>query len=65
MPFLVVETFHVYKKESLLVFGKYQYKYISSRELKTSEFSLVLRTRENSKVFKTFDEIYLVFFLKK
>ena len=40
-------------------------KYISSRELKTSEFSLVLRTRENSVVFNTLDEIYLVFTSKK
>ena len=36
-------------------------KYISSRELKTSKFSFVLRTHENSDVFKTLDEIYLVF----
>ena len=39
--------------------------YMSSRELKTSEFSLVLRSRENSDVFKTLDEIYLVFTSKK
>ena len=36
-------------------------KYMSSRELKTSKFSLVLRTRENYDVFSTLDEIYLVF----
>ena len=36
-------------------------KCISSRELKTLEFSLVLLTRENSDVFNTLDEIYLVF----
>ena len=39
-------------------------KYISSSVLKTSEFSRVLptlRTRENSDVFNTLDEIYLVF----
>ena len=40
-------------------------KYISSRELQTSEFSLVLRTRENSDVFNTLDEIYLLFSSKK
>ena len=40
-------------------------KYISSRELKTSKFSLVLRTRENSDVFNPLDEIYLVFTDKK
>ena len=36
-------------------------KHMSSGELKTSKFSLVLRTRENSYVFNTLDEIYLVF----
>ena len=36
-------------------------KYISSRELKTSDFSRVLCTHENSDVFNTLDEIYLVF----
>ena len=40
-------------------------KHISSRDLKTSEFSLVLRTRENSDVFNTFDKLYLVFTSKK
>ena len=40
-------------------------KYISSRELKTSEFSLVLRTREIYYVFNSRDEIYLVFTEKK
>ena len=41
-------------------------KYISSSELKTSEFSRVLlRTRENSDVFNSRDEIYLVFTSKK
>ena len=39
--------------------------YISSRELKTSKFSLELRTHENSDVFNTLDEIYLVFTSKK
>ena len=36
-------------------------KYISSRELKTSEFLRVRSTSENSHVFNTLDEIYLVF----
>ena len=40
-------------------------KNISFRELKTSEFSLVLRTRENSDVFNTLDEINLVFTSKE
>ena len=39
-------------------------KYISSRELKTSKFSFVLRTHENSDVFNTLDVIYLVFTTK-
>ena len=33
---------------------------MSSRELKTSKFSLVLRTRENSDVFNSLDEIHLI-----
>ena len=42
-------------------------KYISSSELKTSKFSLVLRTRENFDVFNSLDDtsIYLVFTSKK
>ena len=39
--------------------------YISSSDLKTSEFSRVLCTRENFYVFNTRDEIYLVFTEKK
>ena len=35
-------------------------KYISLSVLKTSEFSLMLPTRENSDVFNSRDEIYLV-----
>ena len=40
-------------------------KYISSRELKTSKFSLVLRTRENSDIFNSLDEIYLSRIVRK
>ena len=40
-------------------------KNISSHELKISVNSLVLRTREFTDIFITFDEIYLVFTLKK
>ena len=36
-------------------------KYISSSELKTSEFSWVRSTNENFDVFNSQDEIYLVF----
>ena len=50
------------EKENLLFLVN---KYISSRELKTLKFSFVLRTHENSDVFKTLDEIYLVFTSKK
>ena len=50
-------------KENLLFLVKT--KYISSRELKTSKFTFVLRTHANSDVFNTLDEIYLVFISKK
>ena len=40
-------------------------KYISSSELKTSEFSRVRSTSENCYVFNSRDEIYLVFTDKK
>ena len=40
-------------------------KYISSSELKTSEFSRVRSTSENFYVFSSRDEIYLVFTEKK
>ena len=40
-------------------------KYISSSELKTSNFSRVRSTSENLDVFKSRDEIYLVFTDKK
>ena len=38
---------------------------MSSRELKTLNFSLVQRTRENSDVFNTLNEIYIGIHLKK
>ena len=40
-------------------------KYISSSELKTSKFSRMRSTSENLDVFKSRDEIYLVFTDKK
>ena len=40
-------------------------KYISSSELKTTQFSRVHSTSENLDVFKSRDEIYLVFTDKK
>ena len=53
------ETLHVayknIKEKENLLFWRVNTKHISSRELKTSEFSLVLRTRENSDVFNTSD----------
>ena len=55
----------LYKIKRKFAFLSVNTKYISSRELKTSEFSLVLRTRENSNVFNSLDEIYLVFTEKK
>ena len=45
-------------------FGKYK-KNISSHMLKISQTSLVLRTRELTDIFITFDGIYLVFISKK
>ena len=39
--------------------------YISSSVLKTSEFSRVRSTSENSDIFNSRDEIYLVFTKKK
>ena len=71
-PFSVGEILHVhvaYKKYELkkriLTFFYVNIKYISSREIKTSEFSLVLRTRKNSYVFNTLDEINFEFTSKK
>ena len=62
-PFLVGETLHVaykkYKTKNLLF--SVNTKYIASSVLKTSEFSLLLRTRENSDAFNTLNAIYLVF----
>ena len=51
--------------EDICFFFSVNTKYISSRELKTSKFSLVLRTRETTDVFNSRDEIYLVFTEKK
>ena len=48
-------------KKKNICFFSVNTKYISSRELKTSKFSLVLRTRENSDIFNSLDEIYFVF----
>ena len=55
----------LYKIKRKFAFFSVNTKYISSSELKTSRFSLVLRTRENSDVFNSLDEIYLVFTSKK
>ena len=69
LHFSVGETLHVaYKKYKIkrnLIFWGVNTKHISSRNSKTSEFLLVLRTRENSDVFNTFDKLYLVFTSKK
>ena len=48
-----------------IYFSEVNTKYISSSVLKTSEFSRVRSTVENSDVFKSRDEIYLVFTEKK
>ena len=44
-----------------LLFFEVNTKYISPSVLKTSEFSVVVCTCENSDVFNSRDEIYLVF----
>ena len=68
-PYSDGETLHVayekYEIKRKLTFFSVNAKHISSRELETSEFSLVLHTRENSDVFNTLDEKYLVFTQKK
>ena len=48
-----------------IYFFEVKTKYISSSVLKTSEFSRVRSTVENSDVFNSRDEIYLVFTEKK
>ena len=48
---------YIFKRKFTFI-SKYQI-YISSRELKTSKVSFVLRTHENSDVFNTLDEIYI------
>ena len=58
-------SIYVKKVMKLLAFIFEQPSYMSSRELKTSKCSLVLHTHENSDVFNTLDEIYLVFISKK
>ena len=59
------KSFKKVKNKKKIYFFEVNTKYISSRELKTSKFSFVLRTHENSDVFNTLDEIYLVFTSKK
>ena len=51
--------------ERIFAFFEVNTKYISSSELKTSEFSRVRSTSENFYVFNSRDEIYLVFSEKK
>ena len=63
--FSMGETLHIaykrYKIKRKFTFLGVNTKNISSRELKTSKISLVLRTRENSNVFNKLDKLYLVF----
>ena len=53
------------KNKKKIYFFSVNTKNISSHVLKISAISLVLRTREISDIFITFDEIYLVFTLEK
>ena len=52
---------HRYRYIEDIYFFEVNTKYISSSVLKTSEFSRVRSTSENSDVFNSRDEIYLVF----
>ena len=57
-----VKFFPLYgKNKKKIYFFSVNTKNISSNVLKISAISLVLRTREISDIFNTFDEIYLVF----
>ena len=57
-----VKYFPLYgKNKKKIYFFSVNTKNISSHVLKISAISLVLRTREISDIFNTFDEIYLVF----
>ena len=57
------ERMTIYRKA--IYFSSVNTKYISSSVLKTSEFSRVRSMSENSDVFNSRDEIYLVFTEKK
>ena len=61
-----VKFFPLYgKNKKKIYFFSVNTKNISSHMLKISVISLVLRTREISDIFNTFDEINLVFISKK
>ena len=61
-----VKFFPLYgKNKKKIYYFSVNTKNISSHVLKISAISLVLRTREISDIFSTFDEIYLVFTEKK
>ena len=61
-----VKFFPLYgKNKKKIYFFSVNTKNISSHVLKISAISLVLRTREISDIFCTFDEIYSVFTEKK
>ena len=53
------------KNKKTIYFFSVNTKNISSHVLNISAISLVLRTREITDIFNTFDEIYLVFTSKK
>ena len=61
-----VKFFPLYgKNKKKIYFFSVNTKNISSHVLKISAISLVLRTREISDIFNTFDEIFMVFTEKK
>ena len=60
-----VNGFPLNGKKKKIYFSSVNTKNISSHVLKISVIALVLRTREITDIFNTFDEIYLVFTSKK
>ena len=64
-PLVLLEKKYIKKIYLFFFFFLVNTKTISSHVLKISENSLVLRTREFTDIFITFDEIYLVVTSKK
>ena len=63
--YIYIYIYIIYINRGYLLFFEMNTKNISSSVLKTSEFSRVRSTSENSDVFNTQDDIFLVFIEKK